>query len=85
MRVSGGRNFLLEHGQGSQPMETVVNLQTRQLTCETTPGLLDRHPVRGVLVSVTLRRCGAKFLESPWNFSVDAKEIWNISSTMAKV
>lgn len=52
LRASGCRNFLLEQGQGWQPMETVVNLETRQLTYETTLGLLDRHPdLQGIYVA----------------------------------
>lgn len=52
LREVGFRSFVREAGPGFSVLETLVNLETRQLTYETTLDLLDRHPdLKGIYVA----------------------------------
>jgi LacI family transcriptional regulator len=52
LREAGFRAFLREERPDLEVMETIVNLETRQLTHDTTLGLLNRHPdLRGIYVA----------------------------------
>ena len=44
LREVGFRSFVRENGPGFTVLDTLVNLETRQLTYEATLDLLDRHP-----------------------------------------
>ncbi len=49
LRETGFRSYLREYGQGFLMLDTLVNLETRQLTYEATLDLLDRNPdLRGI-------------------------------------
>jgi LacI family transcriptional regulator len=49
LRETGFRSYMREHGVGLQMLDTLVNLETRQLTYEATLDLLDRNPdLRGI-------------------------------------
>lgn len=52
LRETGFRTFLREERPDLDVLDTIVNLETRQLTLETTRGLLNRHPdLRGIYVA----------------------------------
>lgn len=52
LRETGFRAYLREERPDLEVLETIVNLETRQLTYETTLGLLTRHPdLRGIYVA----------------------------------
>jgi LacI family transcriptional regulator len=52
LRETGFRTYLREAAPQLQVLETLVNLETRQLTYEATLALLARHPdLRGIYVS----------------------------------
>ncbi|MDU8912005.1 LacI family DNA-binding transcriptional regulator [Aestuariicoccus sp. MJ-SS9] len=52
LREVGFRSFVREAGQGFTMLDTLVNLETRQLTYEATLDLLYRHPdLRGLYVA----------------------------------
>ena len=52
LRETGFRAYLREHAPGIEVPEAMVNLETRQLTYESTRALLVRHPaLRGVYVA----------------------------------
>lgn len=52
LREMGFHAYLREHAPGLEVLDTLVNLETRQLTYEATLGLIDRHPtLRGVYVA----------------------------------
>lgn len=52
LRETGFRAFLREERPDLEVLETIVNLETRQLTYETTLNLLKRHPdLRGIFVA----------------------------------
>ena len=52
LREMGFHAYLREHAPGLSVLDTLVNLETRQLTYEATLGLIDRHPtLRGVYVA----------------------------------
>lgn len=44
LREAGFRSFFREHAQRFEVLETLVNLETGQVTYEATLNLLDRHP-----------------------------------------
>lgn len=44
LRETGFRSFIHEHAPGMKMLDTMVNLDTRQLTYEATLDLLERHP-----------------------------------------
>jgi LacI family transcriptional regulator len=49
LRETGVRSYFREHGPQFQILDTLVNLETRQLTYEATLDLLGRHPdLRGI-------------------------------------
>jgi LacI family transcriptional regulator len=49
LRETGFRSYFREHAQQFVILDTLVNLETRQLTYEATLDLLDRHPdLRGI-------------------------------------
>ena len=52
LREVGFRSFVREAGAGFSVLDTLVNLETRQLTYEATLDLLDRHPdLKGIYVA----------------------------------
>jgi LacI family transcriptional regulator len=52
LREVGFRSFVREAGAGFAVLDTLVNLETRQLTYEATLDLLDRHPdLKGIYVA----------------------------------
>lgn len=52
LREVGFRSFVREAGLGFSVLDTLVNLETRQLTYEATLDLLDRHPdLKGIYVA----------------------------------
>lgn len=52
LREVGFRSFVRELGGGFSVLDTLVNLETRQLTYEATLDLLDRHPdLKGIYVA----------------------------------
>ncbi|SPH25072.1 Catabolite control protein A [Defluviimonas aquaemixtae] len=52
LREVGFRSFVREAGAGFSVLDTLVNLETRQLTYEATLDLLDRHPdLNGIYVA----------------------------------
>lgn len=52
LREVGFRSYVREAGQGFRVLDTLVNLETRQLTYEATLDLLNRHPdLRGIYVA----------------------------------
>ena len=52
LREAGFRSYFREHAANFHILDTLVNLETRQLTYEATLGLLDRHPdLRGLYVA----------------------------------
>lgn len=52
LRETGFRSYLRENAPGFQVLDTLVNLETRQLTYEATLDLLHRHPdLRGIFVA----------------------------------
>ena len=52
LREVGFRAFMREEAPGFDTLETLVNLETRQLTYEATLSLLERHPdLRGIYVA----------------------------------
>lgn len=52
LREVGFRSFVREAGSGFSVLDTLVNLETRQLTYEATLDLLDRHPdLKGIYVA----------------------------------
>lgn len=52
LRETGFRAFLREERPDLEVLESIVNLETRQLTYETTLNLLNRHPdLRGIFVA----------------------------------
>lgn len=52
LREVGFRSFVREAGPGFSVLDTLVNLETRQLTYEATLDLLDRHPdLKGIYVA----------------------------------
>ncbi|MFZ5962797.1 LacI family DNA-binding transcriptional regulator [Thalassococcus sp. BH17M4-6] len=52
LREVGFRAFMREHGSGFETLETLVNLETRQVTYEATLSLLERYPdLRGIYVA----------------------------------
>lgn len=52
LRETGFRSYLREERPDLEVLETIVNLETRQLTLETTLNLLNRHPdLRGLFVA----------------------------------
>lgn len=49
LRETGFRSYIREYAPGLQVLDTLVNLETRQLTYEATVDLLGRHPdLRGI-------------------------------------
>ena len=52
LREVGFRSFVRGAGAGFEVLDTLVNLETRQLTYEATLDLIDRHPdLRGIYVA----------------------------------
>lgn len=52
LRETGFRAYLREERPDLEPLDSIVNLETRQLTYETTLSLLGRHPdLRGIFVA----------------------------------
>ena len=52
LREAGFRSFVREHDAGFSVLDTVVNLETREVTYEATLDLLHRHPdLRGLYVA----------------------------------
>ncbi|NNF23471.1 MAG: LacI family DNA-binding transcriptional regulator [Rhodobacteraceae bacterium] len=52
LREVGFRSFVREAGQGFSVLDTLVNLETRQVTYEATLDLLNRHPdLKGIYVA----------------------------------
>lgn len=52
LREVGFRAFMRENGPGFETLETLVNLETRQVTYEATLSLLERYPdLRGIYVA----------------------------------
>lgn len=52
LREAGFRGYFREHTPPFQVLDTLVNLETRQLTQEATLDLLDRHPdLRGIYIA----------------------------------
>ncbi|OSQ50556.1 LacI family DNA-binding transcriptional regulator [Marivita geojedonensis] len=52
LREVGFRSFVRETGRGFQVLDTLVNLETRQLTYEATLDLIHRHPdLKGIYVA----------------------------------
>lgn len=52
LREVGFRSFVRENAPGFSVLDTMVNLETRQLTYEATLALLDRHPdLKGIYVA----------------------------------
>ena len=52
LREVGFRSYVREAGRGFSVLDTLVNLETRQLTFEATLDLLDRHPdLKGIYVA----------------------------------
>jgi LacI family transcriptional regulator len=51
LRETGFRSYLREHLPGSPVLDTLVNLETRQVTYEATLDLLSRHEMAGIYVA----------------------------------
>lgn len=52
LRETGFQSYLRDHAPGFEKMETMINLDTRQLTYEATIDLLDRTPdLRGIYIA----------------------------------
>ncbi|PWG16970.1 LacI family DNA-binding transcriptional regulator [Salibaculum griseiflavum] len=49
LRETGFRSYLREYAPGIEVLDTIVNLETRQVTYEATLDLLDRHPDLGAI------------------------------------